>query len=93
IELKTRVVKVETDKQEYSVHAGGMRYTVKGLVNCAGLQADLVARSAGLRPDVQIIPFRGEYYELAPEQVHLIKNLIYPVPDPKMPFLGVHFTR
>ncbi len=93
IQLKTRVVKVEANKGEYCVHAGGKHYTVKGLVNCAGLQADLVARSAGLRPAVQIIPFRGEYYELASEQAHLIKNLIYPVPDPKMPFLGVHFTR
>jgi L-2-hydroxyglutarate oxidase len=93
IQLKTRVAKVARDKGGYSVHVGGKRYTVKGLVNCAGLQADLVARSAGLHPDVQIIPFRGEYYELVSEQAHLIKNLIYPVPDPKMPFLGVHFTR
>lgn len=93
IDLNRRVVKVTSENGEYQINAGGEQFTVKALVNCAGLQADLVARSAGLRPDVQIVPFRGEYYELAAERAHLVKNLIYPVPDPKMPFLGVHFTR
>lgn len=63
------------------------------LINCAGLQCDRVARLCGLNPGVQIIPFRGEYYELVPQRQHLVKNLIYPVPDPRFPFLGVHFTR
>jgi L-2-hydroxyglutarate oxidase len=63
------------------------------LINCAGLQSDRVARLCGVRPDVQIVPFRGEYYELAPERRGLIRNLVYPVPDPRFPFLGVHFTR
>ncbi len=63
------------------------------LVNCAGLQADRVARLCGAVPDVSIIPFRGEYYELAPERRHLVRALIYPVPDPRFPFLGVHLTR
>jgi L-2-hydroxyglutarate oxidase len=63
------------------------------LINCAGLQSDRIARLCGLDPGVQIIPFRGEYYELVPEQHHLVRNLIYPVPDPRFPFLGVHFTR
>ncbi|MEJ3403945.1 L-2-hydroxyglutarate oxidase [Rathayibacter sp. YIM 133350] len=63
------------------------------LVNCAGLQADRVAVLAGVRPDVRIVPFRGEYYELVPERRHLVNGLIYPVPDPELPFLGVHLTR
>jgi len=63
------------------------------LVNCAGLHADRVARMAGERPDLRIIPFRGEYYRLRAEREGLVRNLIYPVPDPAFPFLGVHFTR
>jgi L-2-hydroxyglutarate oxidase len=63
------------------------------LVNCAGLHADEVARMCGVDPQLQIIPFRGEYYEVVPERQFLVKNLIYPVPDPRFPFLGVHFTR
>jgi len=63
------------------------------LVNCCGLQADRVARLAGVDPGVLIIPFRGEYYELARTRSNLVRNLIYPVPDPRLPFLGVHFTR
>ena len=63
------------------------------LINCAGLQADRVARLCGVDPGVTVVPFRGEYYELKPERCHLVRNLIYPVPDPRLPFLGVHFTR
>jgi len=63
------------------------------LVNCAGLYSDVVARLAGVRPDVRIIPFRGEYYMLRPERRALVRGLIYPVPDPEFPFLGVHLTR
>jgi L-2-hydroxyglutarate oxidase len=63
------------------------------LVNCAGLHSDRVARMAGLRPPARIIPFRGEYYELRPERRDLVNGLIYPVPDPQFPFLGVHLTR
>ncbi|HEY7007916.1 MAG TPA: L-2-hydroxyglutarate oxidase [Jatrophihabitantaceae bacterium] len=63
------------------------------VVNCAGLQSDLVATLTGGTPSVQIIPFRGEYYELRPEKHHLVRGLIYPVPDPRYPFLGVHLTR
>jgi (S)-2-hydroxyglutarate dehydrogenase len=63
------------------------------LVNCAGLQADRVARLCGAEPDVRIIPFRGEYYDLAPERRSLVRAVIYPVPDPRFPFLGVHLTR
>ena len=65
----------------------------KYLINCAGLYADKVARMMGVTPDVRIIPFRGEYYTIRPERSHLVKTLIYPVPNPRFPFLGVHFTR
>ena len=63
------------------------------LVGCAGLHADRVAELAGERRDIRILPFRGEYYRIRPESGHLVRNLIYPVPDPAFPFLGVHFTR
>jgi L-2-hydroxyglutarate oxidase len=63
------------------------------LVNCAGLQSDRIARLAGLSPSARIVPFRGEYYELVPERRDLVRGLIYPVPDPRFPFLGVHLTR
>jgi (S)-2-hydroxyglutarate dehydrogenase len=72
-------------------YAGDVRS--KALVNCGGLQSDRVARMCGVDPGVRIIPFRGEYYELIPSRHSLVKNLIYPVPDPRFPFLGVHFTR
>jgi (S)-2-hydroxyglutarate dehydrogenase len=62
-------------------------------INCAGLHSDRVSRLSGIHPEVQIVPFRGEYYDLIPERHHLVKGLIYPVPDPRFPFLGVHFTR
>ena len=62
-------------------------------VNCAGLQSDLIAKMAGASFGLQIVPFRGEYYELVPSKHHLIKGLVYPVADPRFPFLGVHFTR
>ncbi|RLD13730.1 L-2-hydroxyglutarate oxidase [candidate division KSB1 bacterium] len=63
------------------------------LVNCGGLQSDRIAKKCGVDPGLKIVPFRGEYYEIKPEKHYLVKNLIYPVPDPKFPFLGVHFTR
>ncbi|MEJ2636428.1 MAG: L-2-hydroxyglutarate oxidase [Calditrichia bacterium] len=65
----------------------------KNLVNCAGLQSDRLAKLCGVEPGLKIIPFRGEYYKLVPGKEYLVKNLIYPVPDPQFPFLGVHFTR
>lgn len=68
-------------------------YEADFLINCAGLFCDRVSRMAGTRDATRIVPFRGEYYKLKPERQHLVRNLIYPVPDPKFPFLGVHFTR
>lgn len=65
----------------------------RALVNCAGLHSDRIARLAGDRPGLRIVPFRGEYYELAPDAADLVRGLVYPVPDPAFPFLGVHLTR
>ncbi len=89
-----------TRVQQLQQHAEGVRLRAdcwegiaQRVVTCAGLYADHVARSSGLHPEVRILPFRGEYYELVPERTHLVRNLIYPVPHPHFPFLGVHFTR
>ena len=68
-------------------------FRARALVNCAGLHSDRVARLCGVDPGTKVVPFRGEYYELKPEKRYLVKNLIYPVPNPDFPFLGVHFTR
>lgn len=68
-------------------------YGARFLVNCAGLYSDAISQMAGSTPEVRIIPFRGEYYDLVPERHGLVRNLIYPTPDPRFPFLGVHFTR
>ncbi|MCU1579016.1 MAG: dependent oxidoreductase [Rhodoglobus sp.] len=84
VDSRNDAVTVTTRKEEFSADY---------FVNCTGLHSDRIARRAGLRPDVRIIPFRGEYFELAPDEEHLVKGLIYPVPDPEFPFLGVHFTR
>jgi L-2-hydroxyglutarate oxidase len=68
-------------------------FSTTSLINCAGLFSDRISRMAGDDPGVMIIPFRGEYYDLVPERASLVRALIYPVPDPRFPFLGVHFTR
>jgi L-2-hydroxyglutarate oxidase len=101
-ELTVRGVAIETDARVNAIlrtrdglEIGTPRLGVRArsLVNCAGLYSDAVARMAGADPDVRIIPFRGEYYFLRPERNDLVRGLIYPVPDPEFPFLGVHFTR
>lgn len=76
-----------------TVQTSSRRIKTKYLVNCAGLQSDRIARAAGVQSPVKIVPFRGEYYELVPEAEHKVKGLIYPLPNPEFPFLGVHFTR
>ncbi len=93
IRTGSRVLKIiqKTDHLEIETASGAVH--AEYLVACAGLQADRVARMAGLKPEIKIVPFRGEYYTLAPEARHLVRNLIYPVPDSRFPFLGVHFTR
>ena len=93
----TRVTGVRTERR--GARSGVVVETASGhvhadaLVNCAGLHSDRIARLAGLRPAARIVPFRGEYYELRPERRDLVRGLIYPVPDPRFPFLGVHLTR
>jgi L-2-hydroxyglutarate oxidase len=68
-------------------------FRARAVINCAGLHSDRVAALGGVEAGAKIVPFRGEYYDLTPQSRHLVKNLIYPVPDPSFPFLGVHFTR
>jgi L-2-hydroxyglutarate oxidase LhgO len=80
-------------RNRWTIHTRSGDYEADYLINCAGLQCDRVSRKAGSRDAAKIVPFRGEYYKLRPERQHLVRNLIYPVPDPKFPFLGVHFTR
>lgn len=75
------------------VHTENERLTTRVVVNCSGLYTDKIAKLTGAKIDFKIVPFRGEYYKVKPEKAHLVKNLIYPVPDPSFPFLGVHFTR
>ncbi len=75
------------------VHTDTERFEARLVINCAGLYCDKVAAMAGEKLNMKILPFRGEYYAIKPEKAHLVKNLIYPVPDPNFPFLGVHFTR
>jgi L-2-hydroxyglutarate oxidase len=76
-----------------NVESSAGNFEAKLFINCGGLFSDRIAKNAGADPDVRIIPFRGEYFMLKEEKKHLVKNLIYPVPDPSFPFLGVHFTR
>ena len=72
---------------------GAGEFAADVIVNCAGLHCDRIAALAGERTELKIVPFRGEYYTLSPERQHLVRHLIYPVPDPAFPFLGVHYTR
>lgn len=88
-----RVTAVDRDGSCLRLSTAAGEVNVRNLINCGGLQSDRVARMCGMEPDIQIIPFRGEYYKLLPEREGLCRNLIYPVPDPRFPFLGVHFTR
>jgi L-2-hydroxyglutarate oxidase LhgO len=86
------VTRIERDGERVAVFSGGVRYDFDRLVLCAGLQSDTVARLAGDDPGPAIVPFRGEYYRLVPERSHLVNGLVYPVPEPAYPFLGVHLT-
>jgi L-2-hydroxyglutarate oxidase LhgO len=80
-------------KEEIVVETSRGTFAARYIVNCAGLHSDRVTRMSGQKPGVMIVPFRGEYYDLVRERDHLVRALIYPVPDPQFPFLGVHFTR
>ena len=94
-ELKTGagVVGFRNSSTEIAIQTHAGDFSARYVINCAGLYSDHVASMAGHDPQMQIVPFRGEYYDLVPERANLVRNLIYPVPDPRFPFLGVHFTR
>lgn len=93
LRLGARVVAVRTTSTELVLETTMGSVAASGLVACAGLHSDRIARLCGVRTADAILPFRGEYYALVPERRSLVKNLIYPTPDPRFPFLGVHFTR
>ena len=87
------VRRIKTRGREILLQTPAGEISALGLINCGGLHADRIARQISVARPPQIIPFRGEYYELIPERRGLVRSLIYPVPDPRFPFLGVHFTR
>jgi L-2-hydroxyglutarate oxidase len=89
--VEVRAAAERADAVTLETSAGDVAADV--VVNCAGLHADVLARQMGHQPSVRIVPFRGEYRELRPEATHLVRGLVYPVPDPELPFLGVHLTR
>lgn len=94
IRLTERVEQVTPGTSLSIVVTNKSRYETKLVVNCAGLYSDKIARlTQSEAVDIQIVPFRGEYFKIKPQKEYLVKNLIYPVPDPNFPFLGVHFTR
>ncbi len=88
-----RVFHIDAREDGITVASTAREVHAERLLNCAGLHSDRIAELAGMRVESRIIPFRGEYFELTPAAAHLCRNLVYPVPDPSFPFLGVHFTR
>jgi (S)-2-hydroxyglutarate dehydrogenase len=92
IEFGAAVDAISESPAEVSVAAGERRWRTRRLIACAGLQSDRIARLAGLAVDYQIVPFRGEYYDVAPAKRGIVRHLIYPAPDPELPFLGIHLT-
>lgn len=90
--LGTEVTEIREDTDSITVAGPLGTWTTKQLVVCAGLQADRMARLAGLHTDVRIVPFRGEYFQLPPDRSDLVHHLVYPIPDPELPFLGVHLS-
>ena len=93
VRLNARVRACREEEGGLVLETSAGAFSCRGLINCAGLHSDRVARLCGVDPGLKIIPFRGEYYTLKPEKENLVRNLLYPVPDPSFPFLGVHFTR
>lgn len=88
-----RVERIEETGNQVNVHAAGQVHGARHMIACAGLQSDRIATLGGLEVDFQIVPFRGEYYRLPASRKDLVKTLIYPIPDPDLPFLGIHLTR
>jgi len=93
IKLNTRADKIVPDGACWVIETPAGNFRTNFVVTCGGLHADRLVRAAGKKPIAKIVPFRGEYFKIKPARQHLVRNLIYPVPDPKFPFLGVHFTR
>ena len=93
LRLNTRVEHVARRGNTIHIDTDTDSIAALGVINCGGLQADMIARDMGERASLRIVPFRGEYFSLRPEKERLVNGLIYPVPDPKLPFLGVHFTK
>lgn len=93
IETNCEFLSQKNSSDELIVLTNKGELKTKFLVNCGGLYCDRIAKLCGVNPGLQIVPFRGEYYKLKKEKEYLVNNLIYPVPDPRFPFLGVHFTR
>jgi L-2-hydroxyglutarate oxidase len=93
LRLGAEVLAVHVDGAGVEVQTSAGDLQVDALVNCAGLHSDRIARLAGLAPAARIVPFRGEYFELGPDAAARVRGLIYPVPDPALPWLGVHLTR
>jgi (S)-2-hydroxyglutarate dehydrogenase len=93
LRLGTKVVGLHANGSNGILETSNGALMARWIINCAGLHSDRVARLGGAKPGARIVPFRGEYYELKSERRMLVRNLIYPVPDPQFPFLGAHFTR
>ncbi len=93
IRLEARVLKIISGGNERIVETSAGNFRAKFVITCGGLHADRLVKASGQKPSAKIIPFRGEYFQLKKERQFLVRNLIYPVADPKFPFLGVHFTR
>ncbi|RYL88853.1 L-2-hydroxyglutarate oxidase [Sporolactobacillus sp. THM7-4] len=93
IKVDTEAIQIHEQTDGVTVECNHGIYEARFLINCGGLHCDQIASSDGLKTGMRIVPFRGEYYEIKPEKRDLVRNLIYPVPNPKFPFLGVHFTR
>ncbi len=93
IRLSARCLRLSPDAGGWTAVTTAGDFQARFVVTCGGLHADRLVKASGQKPSATIIPFRGEYYRLKRERQHLVRNLIYPVPDPKFPFLGVHFTR
>ena len=91
--FRAKVIGLRDDGDCNIVETTAGAFRASYVINCAGLYSDAITRMAGCKTDLEIIPFRGEYYEVKPERRSLVRNPIYPVPDPRFPFLGVHFTR
>ncbi|USK77265.1 L-2-hydroxyglutarate oxidase [Peribacillus frigoritolerans] len=93
IKLNTKVEKIDENFDDVFIDTNNGVIKARMVINCAGLHSDRIAAAAGYKTDMKIVPFRGEYFKLKPEKRFLVNHLIYPVPNPKFPFLGVHFTR